>query len=722
MSDFSVENQRNVSILRDCLRRNHKEDRRQEENIRLYDGTDFGQWMGADTAQLIQDGKYPHTFNLIKKAVDTIVGSVIVDTMDMHFTPEYGEKNNVSLMLNELNIQDSELGGYMDELTQAMRMGFVYRGWIEFYKDRKKDKRGRTGIRYRSGDQIVVDSDWVTKRINDNKQIFLTSWMSAQEIKDRYDVNSDHIETAIKMRAASMGSYGGYGSQKIDKLFDVSPEFYDQLNDLYLVYDMLTLEKSSVQRLFDADSQNFIEGIDEGDMEMFQNAGKVMGRTIEIIEEENLVCKVMTGCPAIALDLELQNGDHPIQIGGYPLVCFSSDAINGRPNTPVDQLKDVQQSINKRETTNTHMLMTMAHDTLLMEMSALENPDTDVERIGKGVRRPGGYFGVADGALSNRRIGYLQRQVPPNNFLDSSNHLQEIAEKLTPAVPATQAVGEGSQSGVLFQSKVAQAQVSMVIPKRNVMAFWQELGNGWFLATRQIVTYPMVLSSPKGEWKLNVPGGVQMKDIPRMRVTITQSPKSETLRRQVLQQFMATSQYCPDPLSKQAFWSQTVSQLPDIPDESLKVISDAADLSFEGAKLQAQLNVMGLQDQLKAAQQARSQNASGQPPAPKGPPIDTVRVNLSLNGDDARDPTTAPLVEKLLQYSNAEPPAAPPAPVPTGQGIAGPPGSPQLHQMPSSALPPKVGTPQSVAAGLAPAPAGGAPAPKSMPNILGGVT
>ena len=177
MSDFSVENQRNVSILRDCLRRNHKEDRRQEENIRLYDGTDFGQWMGADTAQLIQDGKYPHTFNLIKKAVDTIVGSVIVDTMDMHFTPEYGEKNNVSLMLNELNIQDSELGGYMDELTQAMRMGFVYRGWIEFYKDRKKDKRGRTGIRYRSGDQIVVDSDWVTKRINDNKQIFLTSWM-----------------------------------------------------------------------------------------------------------------------------------------------------------------------------------------------------------------------------------------------------------------------------------------------------------------------------------------------------------------------------------------------------------------------------------------------------------------------------------------------------------------------------------------------------------------
>ena len=611
-----------VSVLRDAMRRNARENRRQSENIRLYDGTEFGQWVGADTQQLIADGKYPHTFNLISKAVDTIVGSVIVDQMETHFTPEFGEKNNLSIMLNMLNIEDSELGHYLDELTQVLRMGFVYRGWVEIYKDKSQDPRGRVGYRYLSGDKIVVDPDWKTKNRNDNKQLFITSWMSAQEIKDTYNAKSAEIDNAIQLRKQSEGTYGGYGAQELDKLYDLSPEYYDQINDLYLVYDKLTLVKVKKKKLFDVERQEFVTDVEPEDMQMFSDAAKAAGRDLEVVEEEATVCKVETGAPAISVSLKLQSGDHPIQVGGYPIIPFACDALNGRPITPVDKLKDVQQAINKRETTITHILMTSAHDTLLIETSAVENPDTDIERIGKGSRRPGAYFGIADGGLN--KIQYLRgNRNPPTDFLTSANHLREISRELTPAVPAVQATEEGKQSGILFQSKVAQAQIGMVLYKRNITAFFEQLSNAWFMAAREIYSYPMVLTGDSGSFRLNMPGGVYMSEIPRMRVTITQSPKSETLRRTMLQNYIATSQYSPDPLSKMVLWRQTVAQLPDVPDDKLKELEAASSLSEKREILRTEIEIKGMEQQLQAMQAPQmppGMPGPGGPGAPPGPP------------------------------------------------------------------------------------------------------
>lgn len=615
-----------ISALRDFMRRNRRENTRQDENIRLYDGTDFGQWIGADVAQLIADGKSPVTLPIIKKAVDTIVGSIIADTMDTHFTPEYGEKNNTSIMLNLLHTEDAELGHYLDELTQTIRMAFIYRGWVEIFKDRSKDSRGRVGYRYRSGDQIILDPNWKTKRINDNKRIFIASWMTPQDIKDNYETGGSALENAIEIQKRMYGEYGGYGSQELNKLFDLTPEFYDRMNQLYLVYDELWLENTTRKRLFNTENQEFIDNVDEQDLSMFVDAGKAAGWNLEVLKEKGVVCKIKTGCPGLGIDLKLQSGDHPIQVNGYPFLGFSSDAINGKPNTAVDQLKDVQQSINKRETTITHILMTQAHDTLLIETDAVENPDTDIDAIGKGARRPGGYFPVAPGGLSKKKIGYLRgnRQGAPD-FINASQHLREVAQELTPAVPAVQAVGEGPQSGILYQSKVAQAQVSMVIPKRNVTAFFEELGNAWFLAARQIYTYPMTLSGPEGKFNLNMPGGIYMKDLPRIRVTITQSPKSETLRRQMLQGYIATSQYSPDPLSKMILWRQTVSQMPDLPDDQLKELEAGSLLSedveilkkkIERKQLQQQLDVMNAPPQVPGQPMP-----GGSAPAPTPMPI-----------------------------------------------------------------------------------------------------
>lgn len=610
------------------MQRQRRERIRERDNWRVYDATEFGQWNEEALRLMVQEGRPPSSYNFTKRYVDTIAGSIIADPFDVNFDTELGDKNDISILLETLYLEDRELGNWNHEYLQFIRAGFIYRGWLEFYVDRSRDPRGRVGLRYISGDRVVTDPDWTTHKVKDNKAIYVWSWMTAEQIKDKYHKKTDEIENAIRIYESS--TQQGDTLPYVEKLFDRSPEFWDQQNGQYLVFDKYELKKVSKKRIFDSTTAQFLPDLDPEDSIMFLESAQMLGRPVEIIPETQTICKVRTLAPALSLDLVLQDGKHPIQTGDYPMACFASDVINGRPNTPVDQLKDPQISFNKRESTITHILMTTNNNALLIESDAVEQSE-DAHKIGKERNRPGAYFIVEPGAATSGKIKMMDKNAPPADFMNAAENIRSIMQEITPAVPAMQGVGEEGDSGVYFQAKVAQAQIGMQIPSKFMKAAWQEIGDKYFFAAQQIYTYPMAVSQAKKNrvFTLNMPGGVDLADIPRMRVTVTQTPTSETYRRQMLQQYVAINQYLPDPLTKTALARIMVGQLPNIPDDDLQELENSARLSEELQKLSTMAQIMQLKSQIMMGQQQMAMAGGGgfapgapgnMPPVPSGAP------------------------------------------------------------------------------------------------------
>jgi hypothetical protein len=629
--------------LRAYQRRNRRERDRERRNWRAYDATEFGQYDEQALAVLIQEGRPPTSFNILKRYIDTITGSILADGYDIHYETELGDENNAAILFNELYMEDRDLGNFLGEFLEMVRAGFIYRGWMEMYIDRSRDPRGRVGLRYLSADRVTPDPDWTTHRVKDNKSIHISNWMAPQQILDRFKKKTPEIQAAIKQYELSRGGDGE--SRELDKLFDLSPEFFDEQNGLYLVSSKLYLEKEKRDKLFDLQTQQFLPDLPAEDLEEFKFAAEMSGSKIEVIPSEISVCKVKTFCPALSLDLVLEEGNHGIQTGGYPLFAFSSDCINGRPNTPTDQLYDVQLTINKRESTKTHVFMTTSYNTLLVEEDATSDPE-DAKKIATGKGRPGAGYLVTPGTNRESKIRYMEKNQPPAELMSDQQYLVNLADKLTPSVPALQGLGEEGDSGVLFQAKVAQAQIGIQIPSKFLKAFWNEIGDAYFFAAQQTYTYPMVFNSKRLDTRfvLNMEGGIWMEQIPRMRVTVTQSPTSETYRRQLIQQYVALNQYIPGNLTKQALARLVVKSLPNVPDEELDKLAETAkleeELQKEGTLLQLEGIKMQRQQQMAMAQGGAMGMMPGMPGAvPQAPsPQDMLAKIVGGGGPSPAEP------------------------------------------------------------------------------------
>lgn len=682
--------------LRSAQRRTRRERDRERKNWRAYDATEFGQFDEAALALMIQEGRPPTSFNIIKRYVDSIAGSTIADGYDINYETELGDDNVGAIIMKELYLQDKGLSNLEGEYLEAIRAGFIYRGWVEMFVDKDRDPRGRVGFRYLSPDRVVGDPDWTTHRVKDNKQIFILAWMSPQQIKDRYHASDTEITQAISQYEQLRGDGGGVSSGvnsstgEIDKLYDTSPDFFDERNGLFLVASKCWLKKETKKLLFDLETQQFLPDMPKEDIEHFLLAAQMTGKKIDVIPSEVTVCKVRTFAPAW-LNVELQAGNHPIQRNGYPFFCFSSDCINGRPNTPTDQLYDVQTSINKREATITHVLMTTGHNALSVEEDATSDPE-DAKKIATGIHRPGAGFLVAPGANNENKIKYLTKNQPPTDLMQHSQSLLNIAEKITPAVPALQGLGESGDSGVLFQAKLQQAQVGIQIPSKFLKTFWNDVGDAFFYAAQQTYTYPMILSSSKDgtQFRLNMEGGIWIESIPRLRTVVTQSPTSDSFRRSLLQQLGSLEQYITGPLTKQSLGRLLIQGLPGIPDEEKNALSESSKLEEELAKTTTTYQLLQAQTQLKTLQ-----DSGGQPP-PQPTPADLIKVSLALKGEDLMNPQLNGVIMQMLENSNAMPPPAPPpnpAAGPAGQGT----GTPTPSQ-PMPGQPPPGNAPQSMPA------------------------
>ncbi len=629
-----------MAEFRNVLVKGQRERAREAANHGMMDGTYYRQWAldQGSIGRMVQEGRAPSSINIIKTPINQLVGSILSDKYEPSFDSDYGVPPEEAeaiweLYADDATLLDRDFRGWKHEMMIAIRDGFIYRGTVRLERDYTINPMGRVRLINIPPDKIMYDPDWTTTTINDNKYIWTFTYMSAQQIQDRWGKVIVHDGVNVGQRLEQIREndrLAGVTSSndQIPLPFDGSPECRDVADNTYLVVNKYWLEQRTEKRIFDIEAQGFIDVIPPEKREDYVATAKRVPKRdgtpymLEMVSSDRYWERVTTFAPYISTVAPLvPPTDSDLQVGGYAFGCWSCDHLMGHPNTPVDQLTDPQRTINKREQWITMIMGTSASNAKLMEEGIVTDP-TQRRKLENGLNTPGFVGWVKDGALQQRRIYSFNEQQPPNNFMAANNQMLKIAkEDLTPAVPAVQGMSESGESGVLYQAKVAQALVGLVVNKGFLQKFLDEMHNKWFVAALQTYTYPMVVHGKKtGKiFYLNTEGGIQVPNISRLNIETNESPDSQTKKAGMVKDFTALQQYIPGPVTRQKLAEAAIKNLQGIPVDELNGILRVSQLETEDMVLTLQVQIEQKKQQLTQMQQPQ-QPPAGAPQPPPGFP------------------------------------------------------------------------------------------------------
>jgi hypothetical protein len=622
------------------VERGRKDLDRQRKNWRMYTGLDYGQWEERAVTKLMAESRHPTQINITFNKVQTLAGGFVQDPYEGRFENDLGDNNDATLILNEMYFSDKDRCNWVKAKRLQYLAGLIHRGISEMYKDYRTDPLGAVGLRYVDPSKVIFDPEWASDNINDNERIFMVAWMSPKQIKDTYHKKSAAIKDAI-YKFEEYQQKSQTRDADVQKTFDDSSQYFDRLNGKYLVIQELSLEIIAKKKIIDSDEWKELPEMDEVNtaMMMALNRGN-----LKCVSEQFAKVKLMTVCPS--LDIVLEEGYHPMQIGRYPLFVWSMQNVHGDVLGAVDLMADLQTSLNKNVSTYTHWQSTRANGVEFFEDGFFLDPTTEKRYIEQG-NIPGSKFKVSSGALSQSKPGIFSKtdKNSPDDLLITADRTVNFMDMVS-ATPAAITGGEGKsgESAKLFGEKRAQAMTALELTTQSLQDFERELTDAYFYAVKHVYGgAPRKIKNRKTGNIINLnvidPSGEIINNvdaIPRHSVIVALSKSSVSMKRELLNTYNQALTVIQNPILRAYTERQMIKQIPNMPESDVAIAEDAAKLfeklqtlRIEAESLQIQAGIKQLEMQM----QAPPAPPGGMPPgAPGAPP--------GMNPNDA--PATGP--------------------------------------------------------------------------------
>jgi len=654
-----------ADLYRSYLRRNRPERVREVENWGMFSGVDGAQWDPEQLQQFIEEKRAVHQINFTQQKVQDLLGNALQNETETDFLPSRELPNDTTIKLNALFLADKNRTDWEKADRLMKRAGLIMRGSYEMYIDYRSDPLGAIGKRHVNHDRIMYDPDWDSDNINDNKHIVQWAWMDPEEIKLVYNKSTEEIEAAIALwrQVISTRSDGLEDSIRFQTLYSDLPEFVDILNNRFLVIQTVRLEKVPTDRLFDLEKRDFLPDMSQDNMTAMM---QLRGSKLRVIRGKTAVCKVATVAPGLSMNLRLEDDNHPVQIGRYPIFTWSYLNVNGVPHGVVDVLKDLQQIYNKRESSFTHWQTTATNGAEFVEETFFAN-DTIYNDYVNTKNIPGGTYKVRDGTISTGRtgIGSRPRDNIPNDLHTSADRAHAMVPEVSPVTPALSGgEGKSGESGILNRQKRAQALISIEPMMRGLEGLDKEWGEAYFLLAKQLYSgAPRQITDPKtGKTQfLNVPtqdGRIinNIATLPRHSIIISKSKRGVSVREELLNRYVELMPFFQNPILRSRLEMAALAVLPNIPDEEVtSALADAqkfVDLQNSRVDAETLQNAVGIaqfEQQLKQLQGQGIPNAQG-PSAPGQTPAEGG--GLSVEGKNIKPGQTIPADVRTINQLN----------------------------------------------------------------------
>jgi len=475
---------------------------------------------------------------------------------------------------------------------------------------------------------ILFSPDWKSDSGWDCNEAIKVAYFNAEQIKDKFDVNSDEVDIQIELNKRN-GPY--FNSTDFDDANIPQHDLNDRYGMLYKVieYHHLEQDKKKVEFLYSSDGR-LVEVPDAYSDEEKQEWAMFNELDIETVQEHEIKYKKYKKTiviPNLFIDKPVEDKDAYIQIGRLPFFHASVGRVNGKDCGKVDDYKDVQKTINKRESLIDHIIANSAAGATAIDPEIVGNDYQAMENIKTNWNNPTFKFFTRSGELASGRKHFeeLPRAQYQAHVSEELNRMYDLSDRITEVPPVIDGRSEGSEdrSGIVIARKAQNAEIGMTMIFKTLERHLNEKGEAYMALAKNL--YGQVFREFKvaGENKsVSINEQVETEEgntkvinditkLPRHKVIISQATQGTTYREVQRSINAELLKYIPaqNPISRSLAVGNVMRNL-DNSTEERKKYEVAADLEEQLAFESVQTQIAGFK-----AQRSQLENPQPQPGA-----------------------------------------------------------------------------------------------------------
>lgn len=520
---------------------------RENDDHRMYHGMDYGQWDSKQRAKLEDEGRHIGQYNFLKKKVLTLASILLRNWLDVDYVPVDGKYSTLTAILKSLYLSDKETMDWEYSYRLFLIDFLIFGATEELVIDKRYSPLGNVGWERIIPGHILFHPDWFDEFSWSLPEAMKIKYMNAEQISQKYSIPLEEI----KIEEEILKKYGPYFDSTD---FDAANLPYNDLNETYgttykVIEDhYLKKEKKKVEYVFDVNGQlteipSHYTDEEKRQWVIFNDIDIQMGVIEKDIEyDKYMICTV---CPYLFGYKPLQEKEALLQIGRLPFVHRSVGRVNGKDCGIIHDLKDIQVTINKRESLVEHIIANSANGGKFIDPEIVANDYTKLEEIRSNWNSPTFTEFSAPGEIASGRkhVEELPRAQFPSDSVNELNRMWELSDRLPITNPASDGRSEGSEdrSAILYARKAQQGEINTTMITKCLEGLWNEKGEMYALVapalyggvyrefrmpgTNKTFSINEEIDTPYGKVTIN-----NIADLPRHKVVISQSPQGVTYR------------------------------------------------------------------------------------------------------------------------------------------------------------------------------------------------
>lgn len=471
------------TIDRECteaLRADEKGRSRSYRNWKYYFGVDGGQWKDETKAKLNLLNRHANQFNVIAPKVDSMAGALVQEEFDLDWKPDDGEKNSLTESIKTVYYSDKDLCDYEKNVEEVILDGLIYEGILKVgMSDRYNPLKNICFKRCIPG-YVVKDPYWISNDDKDLERAWEFFHVHPEEVADIYGVSNEFIDAKIKNLRRQGLSY---------EQFTRNPDELARLNmkgDFIRLIEFHYIKKISTSRIMGKKLGsprflNFPITDDRDRLIKFMEENLIDPMTLREAPYTDRIHNVCTVSPEYSKLKILEKGVSKVQIKRLPYLIFSANRAMGQSKGLVDDMIDVQDTINKRESKLTELISTSQGGGKLVNKDLIKGRVAQ-QRFKERVNDPSYVEFVEGDELSKEKsIHYINSNQYPSQIVDQIARMYETMDKVSKVPAAMEAMSQHSnESGALFDMKLQVARMNTITIVNRIKSLRKRMAEAYF--------------------------------------------------------------------------------------------------------------------------------------------------------------------------------------------------------------------------------------------------
>lgn len=454
--------------------------KRSYRNWQQYFAIEKTQWPEISRMKLIEQNRHASQYNIIGPKVDSLVGSLMQEQFDLDWKPIEGARNSLTEAVKSSYYADKEICNYDKNFEAVIRDAMIYMGVLKVCMSDRHNPLRNIAMRRVEPGYVIFDNTWVSDDDDECEKAWEVFHLSALEIAEKYNIMTPQLDQEIKIQKKSGITFEANYTDPNQIVME------SKRGHLHRVIEHHYIKKIKTTRVIGQrmDSERWIPfpiTEDKAKLEKYMVDNNIDPMTMMDSPYTDRIHKIETIAPEIIEEKILEKGVSRVQTRRLPYIQLTANRAFGQNKGIVDDLYDIQQTINKRESKLTDIISTATGGGKLVNKDLFDTPEKR-ERFRQKANDPS-YVEFVDGdeMTKERAIQYINQAQYPSQIIEQLTRMYDIVDRVSKVPAALEAVSENAnESGILFERKVQVARINTITLMNRIRDFYKKSAEAYY--------------------------------------------------------------------------------------------------------------------------------------------------------------------------------------------------------------------------------------------------